>query len=41
MEPKRKIEILLLTCLVIGENGFVKIDNLNLDKNKHLRRYGN
>ena len=26
IEPKRKIEILLLTCLVIGENGFVKID---------------
>lgn len=26
MEPKRKIEILLLTCLLIGENGFVKID---------------
>ena len=26
MEPKRKIKILLLTCLLIGENGFVKID---------------
>jgi hypothetical protein len=26
IEPKRKIEILLLTCLLIGENGFVKID---------------